>query len=239
MDKIITLLLSVFILNACAKVSPKKKVTKQNWLQATHAVTERSGSRVDNYFKPYFEKANTAYPPKKIALLAFKKEKKLELWAKNNKQQWQYIKDYPFTAQSGHLGPKLREFDKQIPEGIYKITGLNPFSSYYLSMMINYPNAFDKKQGRHDGRRKLGNNIFIHGKNSSVGCIAIGDKAINQLFVLVDKVGKNNTEVIIAPNDFRHQSVSTNLKRQPKWVPDLYQKISSKLQAFHKESSQA
>jgi murein L,D-transpeptidase YafK len=136
------------------------------------------------------------------------------------------------TAYSGRLGPKLKERDLQIPEGVYRLTTLNPFSSMHLSMMINYPNNFDRLQAFKDGRHNLGGSIFLHGKSMSVGCLAVGDKAIDQLFLLVHRVGLSHTQVIIAPNDLRKTKPSTSPFAQPRWLPELYQQITLALRSF-------
>ncbi|WP_195912537.1 L,D-transpeptidase family protein, partial [Legionella pneumophila] len=154
----------LFILYCCNLFAMAPKL---NWDKAIDKAIKRYGLRVEPQLISYFSKAGVSYPPKEIALLAFKSERKVELWAKNPDQEWTHIHDYPLTGFSGHLGPKLRENDKQIPEGIYKLVNFNPFSSMHLSMMINYPNSFDRQKGYMDGRKELGNNIFIHGKNLS------------------------------------------------------------------------
>lgn len=205
-------------------------MSRKDWQKATENTVTKYQASAEKKLNHYFQQAKVAYPPKEITLIALKKERKIEVWVKN--KQWQHIHDYPFTTFSGKLGPKLKENDKQIPEGVYQLSSLNPFSSFHLSMMINYPNSFDKHHGREDGRKKLGNNIFIHGKASSVGCIAIGDPAIEELFVLVNKVGVKNTRVIIAPNDLRVKSALTSISNQPKWLPQLYVKIQSELSAY-------
>jgi len=207
---------------------------KLNWEAAIEKAIKRYGSRAEPHLISYFSKANVGYPPKEIALLAFKSERKIELWARNSAHQWKHIHNYPLTGFSGRLGPKLRENDKQIPEGIYKLVNFNPFSSMHLSMMINYPNNFDREKGYIDGRNKLGNNIFIHGKNLSVGCLAIGDLAIDQLFVLARRVGLNNVQVIISPNDLRHKKPITPSFAQPRWLPELYNQITNSLKPFSK-----
>src|SRR6058998_1852027 len=104
---------------------------------------------------PHFRRAGVAYPPKRVALLAFKKERRVALWAGDAKT-WHFIRSYPILAASGHAGPKLRQGDYQVPEGLYRIEWLNPASSYHLSMKVSYPNDFDRAQGAHDGRTKLG-----------------------------------------------------------------------------------
>jgi murein L,D-transpeptidase YafK len=179
-----------------------------------------------------FKRAKVQYPPKQIALLAFKKEQHIELWAKDKSDAWKFIHTYPLTAFSGNLGPKLKERDGQIPEGIYRLTMFNPYSTMHLSIMIDYPNGFDRAQAFSDGRKNLGGDIFLHGKDKSVGCLAVGDRAIEQLFLLVRRVGLNNTQVIIAPNDLRLARPATDIITQPKWLPKLYQKINLALSKF-------
>ncbi|KGP64382.1 hypothetical protein EP47_11435 [Legionella norrlandica] len=228
MKRLITILFMLYCFNLFA-MAPKL-----NWDNAVDKAIKRYGLRVEPQLISYFSKAGVSYPPKEIALLAFKAERKVELWAKNPNESWTHIHDYPLTGFSGRLGPKLRENDKQIPEGIYKLVNFNPFSSMHLSMMINYPNSFDRQKGYMDGRKDLGNNIFIHGKNLSVGCLAVGDLAIDQLFVLARRVGLKNIQVIIAPNDLRHQKPSTSSFAQPRWLPELYKQITESLKPFKK-----
>lgn len=224
---IIMILLSI----DCCAMAPKL-----NWDNAVDRAISRYGLRVEPQLKRYFSKAGVNYPPQEIALLAFKSERKVELWAKNPKQKWKHIHNYPLTGFSGRLGPKLRENDKQIPEGVYKLVNFNPFSSMHLSMMINYPNNFDKQKGYQDGRKQLGNNIFIHGKNLSVGCLAVGDLAIDQLFILARRVGLSHIQVIIAPNDLRKKKPSTSNFAQPRWLPELYRQIAESLKPFNKST---
>ncbi|KTD75083.1 L,D-transpeptidase family protein [Legionella waltersii] len=209
---------------------------KLNWDNAVDKAVKRYGLRVEPQLKQYFNKAKVTYPPQQIALLAFKSERKVELWAKNPDQKWTHVHDYPLTGFSGRLGPKLRENDKQIPEGIYKLVNFNPFSSMHLSMMINYPNNFDRQKGYMDGRKQLGNNIFIHGKSLSVGCLAVGDLAIDQLFILARRVGLQNIQVIIAPNDLRYKKPTTTNFAQPRWLPELYKQITEALKPFKEPS---
>ncbi|RUR16004.1 hypothetical protein ELY21_13620 [Legionella sp. km535] len=223
-----------FIAFMFISLSAYSMAPKLNWDKAIDHAVKRYGLRVEPQLISFFTKAGVSYPPREIALLAFKSERKVELWAKNPNQDWTHIHDYPLTGFSGRLGPKLRENDKQIPEGVYKLVNFNPFSSMHLSMMINYPNSFDREKGYQDGRRELGNNIFIHGRNLSVGCLAIGDLAIDQLFILARRVGLNNIQLIIAPNDLRHQKPSTTTFAQPRWLPELYKQISESLKPFNK-----
>lgn len=117
----------------------------------------------------------------RIYLRAFKTEKLIEVWAKNiSDSAFVLVKELPICDISGSVGPKRRYRDLQVPEGFYKISQLNPFSKYYLSMEINYPNASDSIRGV---RGHLGNHIFIHGSCISSGCLAITNERIKELFV--------------------------------------------------------
>jgi len=203
-----------------------------NFNKAIDNAVVRYGLRKEPELMSLFAKARVAYPPRDIALLAFKKEQHIQLWAKDKKDDWRYVHTYPLTAYSGNLGPKLREFDRQIPEGIYHLTMFNPFSSMHLSMMIDYPNSFDRLQASKDGRRALGGDIFLHGKSFSVGCLAVGDPAIDQLFLLTRRVGLSHVQVIIAPNDLRRGKPATNKFSQPRWLPELYGRIAAALKHF-------
>ncbi|MBR3924184.1 MAG: hypothetical protein IKJ45_13785, partial [Kiritimatiellae bacterium] len=96
----------------------------------------------------------------KLQILVFKNERSVEVHASG----WKAPRIYPMTAFSGTLGPKLREGDGQIPEGIYGIGYLNPNSSYYLSLKVTYPSASDRAHAKADGRTNLGGDIMSHGK---------------------------------------------------------------------------
>lgn len=206
---------------------------KVNWDKAVDNAIIRYGLQMEPQLMAMFAHANISYPPRDVALLAFKKERHIQLWAKDDQHRtWRYIHTYPLTAFSGQLGPKLKEHDKQIPEGIYRLTNFNPFSSMHLSMMIDYPNNFDRLQAIKDGRHKLGSDIFIHGKSLSVGCLAVGDKAIDQLFLLTRRVGLSHVQLIIAPNDLRREKPATASFAQPRWLPELYKNLANALSQF-------
>ncbi|OGT48870.1 MAG: hypothetical protein A3F17_08010 [Gammaproteobacteria bacterium RIFCSPHIGHO2_12_FULL_41_15] len=186
--------------------------------------------RVQQQLQPEFVRAGLSYPSQQIALLVFKNDKRLELWGKDD-GAWRHVKNFKILAASGHAGPKLRNHDLQVPEGIYSIVDLNPNSHFHLSMQINYPNFYDLQHAEQDRRMNLGGDIFIHGSDLSIGCIAIGDESIDQLFVLSYLVGIKNVEVIIAPNDLRQQK-PIYVKSDPTWVRDLYENIQMALQRF-------
>ena len=163
-----------------------------------------------------------------VALVAVKNARTLELWARKPGVAWAKLRTYPFTAYSGALGPKLREGDGQIPEGVYGIEYLNPNSSYHLSMKVDYPNAFDRARGKDDGRERLGGDIFIHGKDVTIGCIPIGDAAIEELFYFVATAGPKKTRVVIMPVDFRRDEAAPEIPGIG-WEADLYSMIRVEL----------
>jgi murein L,D-transpeptidase YafK len=188
------------------------------------------GASARTRLAPYFRRAGVAYPPKRIALLAFKNERRIALWAGNAKS-WRFIRAYPILAASGKAGPKLREGDYQVPEGLYRIEWLNPASSYHLSMKVSYPNEFDRAQAAREHRTRLGGDIFIHGKNVSIGCIALGDPAIEELFTLAADSGPQRVRVIIAPSDLRVAGAPLG-ENAPLWVAQLYRTIAAALAEF-------
>lgn len=139
-------------------------------------------------------KANQPVPPRLVAAMAekdmdmqspilvrlFKQEAELEVWKQNRSGQFALLKTYPICRWSGDLGPKVREGDRQAPEGFYTInpSQMNPQSAYYLSFNTGYPNAFDKALGR------TGSELMVHGDCSSRGCYAMTDEQIAEIYSL-------------------------------------------------------
>src|ERR1700710_192395 len=115
-----------------------------------------------------------------ILVRLFKQEAELEVWKQARSGQFALLKTYPICRWSGDLGPKVREGDRQAPEGFYAITPgqMNPQSAYYLSFNIGYPNAFDKALGR------SGSQLMVHGDCSSRGCYAMTDEQIAEIYSL-------------------------------------------------------
>lgn len=168
--------------------------------------------------------------PKEIILAAFKEERILQVYSKDYNGV-KLIKEYPFTAFSGQLGPKLKEGDKQIPEGIYKVEYLNPNSSYYLSIKVSYPNEFDKSKTEFTNVSEMGGDIFIHGKSATIGCIPIGDEAIEEVFLLTQKAINNNIKIIISPRDFRVNPDFPKIEKID-WENELYEIINNELKTL-------
>lgn len=193
-------------------------------------VVAKYGPAARGRLAPHFKRAGVAYPPKEIAILVLKQERRVAVWVRGT-EGWRFLRNYPILAASGHAGPKLRQGDYQVPEGVYRIAHLNPASSYHLSMKVSYPNAFDLRMAQRDGRTRLGGDIFIHGKDVSIGCVALGDPAIEELFTMVAQTGHGKVRVIIAPNDLRVAGPVLH-EESPLWVRELYRTVSAALAAF-------
>lgn len=129
----------------------------------------------------------------------FKESKELELWMKiADTGKWALFRNYPIAAFSGKLGPKLMEGDGQAPEGFYSVglRSLNPASSFHLSFNIGYPNAYDRHYGR------TGSFIMIHGSDVSIGCFAMTDPVIEEIYLIVEAAltkGQNEVPVHVFP----------------------------------------
>lgn len=218
------------LFSGCAAPIPET-FKSLNARRANRTILKQYGPQIEKRFVTDFKKKQIHYPPNRLAILGFKAERKIEIWAKNRFGPWKHIRNYNLTATSGGPGPKLLQDDEQIPEGIYKISWLNPKSQLHLSMKLNYPNAFDRYFASLDHRKKLGGDIFIHGKNKSVGCLAIGDVAIEELYVLVAKTGLMRTEVIIASHDLR-QKPGIYPSNGVWWAEKLDRQISRALERF-------
>ena len=111
----------------------------------------------------------------------FKKEEVLEVWLQKDSGEYALFLDYPICIYSGELGPKTREGDKQSPEGFYAVgrEAMNPNSQYHLSFNLGYPNAYDRAHGY------SGSMLMVHGKCVSIGCYAMGDRQIEEIYTLV------------------------------------------------------
>ena len=116
-----------------------------------------------------------------VFLRAFKEERQLELFVQQRKTgKFQLFRTYPIVAASGTLGPKLAEGDGQVPEGFYQVppSAMKPDSRYHLAINIGYPNTCDRALGR------TGSLIMIHGNRVSIGCLAMTDEKIEEIYTL-------------------------------------------------------
>jgi murein L,D-transpeptidase YafK len=127
-----------------------------------------------------------------IFVRIFKEESELEVWKARDDGRFYHFKTYPICNWSGSVGPKTALGDKQAPEGFYRVNGtqMNPNSSYYLAFNLGYPNAYDRALER------TGDALMVHGKCKSVGCYAMTDALIEEIYSLAREALKGGQESI-------------------------------------------
>ena len=135
-----------------------------------------------------------------VLLRIFKQEAELELWLHDGRR-YRRFRTYPICAYSGRLGPKVRQGDRQAPEGFYEVRrgDLRERSQYHLGFDLGYPNAYDRAHGR------TGSLLMVHGDCVSIGCYAMGDAQIEQIYTLVAAAlrgGQRRVEVHAFPFRF-------------------------------------
>lgn len=139
-------------------------------------------SEKEETVKHYFTEKNISFDGFQMFIRVFKWEKELEVWVRpNGASSYKLLHTYDVCATSGALGPKRREGDLQIPEGVYHINHFNPQSNFHLSLGLNYPNASDKILS---DRQHPGGSIYIHGNCVTIGCVPITDDKIKELYIL-------------------------------------------------------
>ena len=175
-----------------------------------------------------------------IFLRAFKKDKELELWGKNKTDtKFKLLKTFDICRSSGYLGPKRKQGDYQVPEGFYHIEIYNPFSNFYLSMGLNYPNESDRILGV---KGNLGGDIYIHGACVTIGCIPLTDDGIKELYIYCVEA-KNNGQQKIPVTIFPTKMTDANHvdlleKHDPsKEVIGLWEDLKKAYQHFEKNKT--
>lgn len=146
----------------------------------------------------------------------FKREAMLELWMRRQDGRFGLFRTYPICNFSGGLGPKLREGDRQAPEGFYRVAGaqLNPASRHHLAFNLGFPNAYDRQHNR------TGSALMVHGGCSSAGCYAMGDAQIDEIYAIVEAAllgGQTEVDVAILP--FRLSEDALMAEVQSPWLP--------------------
>ncbi|MDR0575245.1 MAG: L,D-transpeptidase family protein [Tannerella sp.] len=201
----------IIILQAvCFTLSAQTTFLQQqkSYSRVRTAIAEKEKSVKDNLYK------NKLAPDSiHILITVFKYEKQLEIYAKKKTDSvYSRIASYDICRSSGKLGPKRQEGDGQVPEGFYHIDRFNPFSNFYLSLGINYPNPSDRKKSQ---AKRLGGDIFIHGSCVTVGCLPMTDELIKEIYlyaVFAGNNGQSKIPVYIFP--FRMTDVNFNAYRQ-------------------------
>jgi murein L,D-transpeptidase YafK len=151
-----------------------------------------------------------------IFIRIYKEESELEVWKLRDDGRYYHYKTYPICTWSGTLGPKLRDGDKQSPEGFYTITReqMNPDSKHHLAFNLGYPNAYDKSM------RRTGHALMVHGKCSSAGCYAMTDALMEEIYALAREAFIGGQESIQV-HAFPFRMTQANMARHAKseWYP--------------------
>jgi len=159
----------------------------------------------------------------------FKASGELELWLQDDAHTWRLFRDYPIGCFSGTLGPKTREGDMQAPEGFYRVTSrkLNPASRYHLAFNVGYPNEYDL------AHQRTGSLIMVHGDLCSIGCFAMTDPIIEEIYLVVEAALKNSGSMPVHIFPFRMTPES--LRHADPAHMDFWQELVPGYEVFEKE----
>lgn len=151
-----------------------------------------------------------------IFIRIFKDPGVLEVWVESNNGTFVNFKNYDICTFSGGLGPKLKEGDEQSPEGFYFVNAdrLNPWSRFHLSFNLGYPNKYDRFHGR------TGSALMVHGNCVSIGCYAMTDSYINEIYALtVSALQSGQPFVRVHSFPFKLESDNLSTYRNSQWYP--------------------
>jgi murein L,D-transpeptidase YafK len=165
-----------------------------------------------------------------VFIRIFKETSELEVWVSAADKRYVLFRTYPICFYSGTLGPKLRVGDSQAPEGFYRVTAgkLNPYSNYHLAFDLGYPNAYDRAWQR------TGSALMVHGNCVSIGCYAMGDSGIEEIYTLIDaalRAGQPAFEVHAFP--FRLTDAALKPSKTNRWHA-FWQELKTGYDAFEK-----
>ena len=194
----------------------------------TFKATQQKCERVKTAYSEKWEMLKTELTNKKITkdnfevfIRVFKQDKMVEVWLKSKEEkEYKLFKTYSICSSSGVLGPKRHQGDDQVPEGFYSVSVFNPYSNYYLSLGVSYPNQSD----RIIGKNNLGGDIMIHGNCVTIGCIPLTDTYIKEVYVLAVEA-KNNGQQTIPVHIFPTRLNEKGMK----YLTDNYSKNASLL----------
>lgn len=218
--------------------------------QSSFVANQKTFSRVREAFseKEYsiqeaFTSKGLIYPPSEVLLVSYKAEGELQLWVKES-DVYKLFKAYNVCKRSGDFGPKRKQGDRQVPEGVYHINVFNPSSSFHLSLGISYPNKSDRILSN---ASDLGGDIFIHGQCVTIGCLPMTDDIIKEIYVintLAKGSGQSKIPIYLFPFKYnklteyifykeypQHKTLWNNLKSEY-----FYFKDNSKLRNFSIDS---
>ncbi len=154
-------------------------------------------------------------PAAPIFVRIFKEESELEVWKARDDGRFYHFKTYPICNWSGKLGPKIRQGDKQAPEGFYSVTSnqMNPNSKFHVAFNLGYPNAYDRAKGR------TGDFLMVHGKCKSAGCYAMTDALVEEIYALAREAFRGGQQVIqVHAFPFRMTRANMLRHRKNRWA---------------------
>ena len=158
------------------------------------------------------EKGMTEQSP--VLIRIFKAESELEVWKAKDNGRFYHFKTYPICSYSGELGPKVKQGDRQAPEGFYSVSldRMNPRSKYHLSFDVGFPNTYDRAYGR------TGTNIMVHGDCTSSGCYAMTDAVVEEIFALAREALQNGqSEIQLQAYPFRMTKANLEAHKDDEW----------------------
>ncbi|MDX2265134.1 MAG: murein L,D-transpeptidase family protein [Hyphomicrobiales bacterium] len=163
-----------------------------------------------------------------IFVRIFKEENELEIWKQMADGRYAHFKTYPICKWSGELGPKIKQGDKQAPEGFYTVRPgqMNPNSQLHLAFNLGYPNDFDRAHGRD------GSALMVHGKCKSAGCFAMTDALIEEIYILAREAFKGG-QTAFHVNAFPFRMTEENMKRyaSSEWI-DFWRQLKVGYDSF-------
>lgn len=175
---IVAVLCGVLVLSGCSDILPRNST-----LKAVQPLKQTARNKLAEM---------GATPGSAMMIRIFKQTNEFEVWKQTKTGAFKLYKSYAICAWSGVLGPKVKEGDKQAPEGFYNITPaqMNPNSNYYLSFNTGFPNKFDQAWGR------TGANLMVHGDCSSAGCYSMTDESVAEIYALARESFNGGNAVI-------------------------------------------
>jgi len=141
-----------------------------------------------------------------VHIRIYKLESEIEIWTEKG-GRFERFATYPICMWSGRLGPKLKEGDRQAPEGFYTVDkdALNPNSIEHLSFNLGFPNVYDRGKGR------TGSFLMVHGGCASVGCYAVTHAVVDEIWAFVTSA-LNNGQARIPVHAFPFRMSDRNLR---------------------------
>lgn len=189
MSRLLIISFFLLLMSSCDRKAPTGQVREPlAGPERAAAAAERARPKLQHRFRELgFTRGAEVF------IRAFKEEAVLELFLRQpGDGPFVWFRSYPIVAASGDLGPKLAESDRQVPEGFYQVTraSMKSDSRFHLAMNLGFPNAYDR------AHQRTGSFLMIHGGRASVGCLAMTDEKIEEIYTLCDEAHSAGQELI-------------------------------------------